>query len=157
MADNNNSPTPPPAPKPESVLPIAIEAQVARAKAIKFLIDQMRMSKENLNAQWNSIMCQQDNEVREAIQVAENNTIMRISAECGTDLNQLAALLVSLKMKCTKGSILRCNTWITKNSGNQKCEELIMRYLLAIVKHTRNTAKFKLYILYVVNDLLHNW
>uniref|UniRef100_A0A5S6QEL5 CID domain-containing protein n=1 Tax=Trichuris muris TaxID=70415 RepID=A0A5S6QEL5_TRIMR len=157
MADNNNSPTPRPASKPESFLSPAITDEVARAKAIKFLTDQMRMSKENLNAQWNSIMCQQDNEVREAIQAAENEMITRMSTECGTDLNQLAALLASLKEKCTKESILHCNTWITKNSGNQKCEEVIMRYLLAIVKHTRNTAKFKLYILYVVNDLLHNW
>jgi calcium homeostasis endoplasmic reticulum protein len=119
---------------------------------------------------------QQQSQAEEAIRQAQEEKLCVMAEEVGIDCTELNNLLHPIISSCTKDAISQGKAWILgKSQSNSMINpvialQLLLRYyflkkcttitsLLILCRSTEPNAPFnqKLHIIYLINDVLHNW
>jgi calcium homeostasis endoplasmic reticulum protein len=119
---------------------------------------------------------QQQSQAEEAIRQAQEEKLCVMAEEVGIDCTELNNLLHPIISSCTKDAISQGKAWILgKSQSNSMINpvialQLLLRYhflniFLCLLHYccfrrsTEPNAPFsqKLHIIYLINDVLHNW
>ncbi|XP_042906574.1 calcium homeostasis endoplasmic reticulum protein isoform X1 [Parasteatoda tepidariorum] len=118
--------------------------------------EQIRQSEQNLAAQHQLLLQQQQVQVDEVIRKAQDEKLAKLSAETELELKELDGILQPIIDSCTKDSISGGKGWIFANATTpQRCEVIIL-YILKRITEPGATFEAKLHLVYLVNDVLHH-
>lgn len=73
---------------------------------------------------------QQQNQIDEAIEKAQNETVLKQAEENSIRLNDFDAILQPIIDSCTKDSISAGKNWILQHTGDASKCNVLMQYLL---------------------------
>ncbi|GFX38236.1 calcium homeostasis endoplasmic reticulum protein [Trichonephila clavipes] len=118
--------------------------------------EQIRQSEQNLAAQHQLLLTQQQVQVDEVIRKAQDEKLLKLSKENDLDLKELDSILQPIIDSCTKDSISNGKGWIFAHATNYARSEVIILYILKKVTEPGATFETKLHLVYLINDVLHH-
>ncbi|KAL1494911.1 hypothetical protein ABEB36_010422 [Hypothenemus hampei] len=119
------------------------------------LREQIKQSEQNLSAQHNVLMQQQQATIETAVAKCEAVDLQNAAEECAIDLNELNTILQPIIDSCTKDSISNGKSWFLQHATTKQKANCIVQCLLYKVLQL-STFPQKLHVIYLVNDLLHH-
>ncbi|KAF8788399.1 calcium homeostasis endoplasmic reticulum protein-like isoform X3 [Argiope bruennichi] len=118
--------------------------------------DQIRQSEQNLAAQHQLLLTQQQVQVDEVIRKAQEEKLTKLAKENDLDLKELDGVLQPIIDSCTKDSISNGKGWIFAHATTYARSEVIILYILRKVTEPGATFETKLHLVYLINDVLHH-
>uniref|UniRef100_A0AAR5QEN0 Calcium homeostasis endoplasmic reticulum protein n=2 Tax=Dendroctonus ponderosae TaxID=77166 RepID=A0AAR5QEN0_DENPD len=119
------------------------------------LREQIKQSEQNLSAQHNVLMQQQQAAIEGAVAKCEAADLQREADDCGIVLTELNSILQPIIESCTKDSISNGKSWFLQHASTKQKSSCIVQCLLYRVLQS-STFPQKLHVIYLVNDLLHH-
>ncbi|CAH3826217.1 calcium homeostasis endoplasmic reticulum protein [Pieris brassicae] len=123
---------------------------------INILKDQITQSENNLNAQHNVLIQQQQTKINELVSKAQVETIQIMAEDNNISLTELDTILQPIIESCTKDSISAGKGWILQHATSADAGKVISQHLLRKVTQPGAAFTQKLHIIYLVNDVLHH-
>ncbi|XP_054710989.1 calcium homeostasis endoplasmic reticulum protein-like [Uloborus diversus] len=118
--------------------------------------EQIRQSEQNLAAQHQLLLQQQQVQVDEVIRKAQDEKLSKLASENELDLKELDGILQPIIDSCTKDSISTGKGWIFSHGTTYAKSEVIILYILKRVTEPGATFEAKLHLVYLINDVLHH-
>ncbi|GIY43811.1 calcium homeostasis endoplasmic reticulum protein [Caerostris extrusa] len=118
--------------------------------------EQIRQSEQNLAAQHQLLLTQQQVQVDEAIRKAQDEKLVKLAKDNELDLKELDSILQPIIDSCTKDSISHGKGWIFSHATNYACSEVIILYILKKVTEPGASFETKLHLVYLINDVIHH-
>ncbi|XP_035222086.1 calcium homeostasis endoplasmic reticulum protein-like isoform X2 [Stegodyphus dumicola] len=118
--------------------------------------EQIRQSEQNLAAQHQLLLQQQQVQVDEVIRKAQDEKLSKLANENELDLKELDSVLQPIIDSCTKDSISNGKGWIFAHATNYPRSEVVILYILKKVTDPGATFEAKLRLVYLINDVLHH-
>lgn len=118
--------------------------------------EQIRQSEQNLAAQHQLLLQQQQVQVDDAIRKAQDEKIGNMAKDCNIDLDELANVLQPIIDCCTKDTISNGKGWIFANATSPARTEVITQYILKRVTAPGSSFETKLHLVYLISDILHH-
>jgi hypothetical protein len=94
------------------------------------LEEQIKQSEQNLTAQNQVLMAQQQQQIEESIRLVQDVEIKQLAEELNIDLNELENVLQPIVESCTKDSISGGKAWIFTHTSTPRHYQLLSLYLL---------------------------
>ncbi|VDI67775.1 calcium homeostasis endoplasmic reticulum protein [Mytilus galloprovincialis] len=152
-----NTSMPQPMPQQTSQLSQQIQAlqqQIAQQQIVND--QQIKQSEQNLAAQYQSLMQQQQVQIDEGIEKVQEDELQELSEKCEIPLEDVGSAVQPIIDSCTKDAIQNGKVWIFQRCITDEHCQLMSRYLLNRIAAGNATFELRLHLIYLVNDLLHH-
>ncbi|XP_055376962.1 calcium homeostasis endoplasmic reticulum protein [Condylostylus longicornis] len=120
------------------------------------LREQIHQSEKNLTAQHSALRQQQDNQIDDAIEKAQNESLELQADDNNIRLADFDLVLQPIIESCTKDSISAGKNWILQHTTDTAKCNVVLQYLLKKALLKGSTFSQKLHLIYLVNDVLHH-
>ena len=125
---------------------------------INSLQDQIRQSLDNLNAQHQMLINQQQLLIDEAIRKIQDEKLAKLAHDFNINLHEFELILQPIFETCTKDSISAGKNWISTRCHLPMQFDIICKYFLKRIRSKNSMADVhKLHLLYLINDLFNHW
>ncbi|KAG1668399.1 Calcium homeostasis endoplasmic reticulum protein [Nymphon striatum] len=122
----------------------------------KQLQEQILQSEQNLNAQHQVLLQQQQVQIEEAVHKMQEEKLIVLTSRCDFSVADLDKILQPIIESCTKEAISNGKSWIFVHAQNDKHCDAIAAYLLRRVISSDAEFDLKLHIIYLMNDVIHH-
>jgi len=113
------------------ISPAKLNADIESVKAQKAsLEEQIKQSEQNLAAQHQVLMAQQQEQIDESIRLIQDVEIKQLANELNIDLKEFDDVLQPIIENCTKDSISGGKAWIFTHTSTPRHYQLLSLYLL---------------------------
>ncbi|XP_060593424.1 calcium homeostasis endoplasmic reticulum protein-like [Ruditapes philippinarum] len=117
---------------------------------------QITQSEQNLAAQYQSFMQQQQSQIEDAIWGNKAEQLQKLSEECEISLDDLDKTVQPIIESCTKDAIQSGKSWIFQHCTTDQQSQLITLFLVKRIMAKDASFELRLHLIYLINDLLHH-
>lgn len=118
--------------------------------------DSIRESEQNLAAQHQMLMKQQQIAIDETIRKSQEQKVNQMAQECNINLHEFESILQPIAEACTNDSISVGKSWIFSKCQAPMQYDVIMSYIQSKIVTPGLSFDSKLHLLYLINDLLNH-
>ena len=132
----------------------ALQQQIAQQQIVND--QQIKQSEQNLAAQYQSLMQQQQVQIDEGIENTQDEELSLLSDECDIRIEDINTAVQPIIDSCTKDAIQNGKAWIFQRCVSDDHCQLMSRYLLNRITSKEASFELRLHLIYLINDLLHH-
>ncbi|CAG5119503.1 unnamed protein product [Candidula unifasciata] len=133
-----------------------VQAQAQVTQLQTHIQEQVSQSENNLAAQYQVLMQQQQNQIQDTIVKSLENKLSSLLQECELTIEDFNGAFQPIIESCTKDAILAGKNWIMQRTSSDKFCNALAQYFLKRITSKEAPFQLRLHLIYLINDVMHH-